>query len=62
MMTKEKYAGKVYLIFCPSCNKKLMSTKNSREPIIEIFNEKSKDTHDDEMRCPRCKSFVGVNK
>lgn len=51
-----------YSIFCPCCNKKLMNSKNIRKPKVEVFDEKHKDTHDDEMRCPRCKSFVGVNK
>lgn len=51
-----------YSIFCPSCRKKLMNTKNQREPSVEIYNEHEKDKYDEDLRCARCKSFVGIIK
>lgn len=49
-------------IFCPSCRKKLMNMKNQREPSVEIYNESEKDKYDEDLRCSRCKSFVGIIK
>lgn len=51
-----------YSIFCPSCRKKLMNMKNLREPMVEIYNDCYKDKYDEDLRCSRCKSFVGITK
>ena len=39
-----------------------MNMKNQKEPTVEIYNENEKDKYDEDLRCARCKSFVGIIK
>lgn len=51
-----------YAMSCPVWNKKLITINSFREPITVILNENNKGKIDSEIRCPRCKTFVGINK
>lgn len=51
-----------YAVFCPVCKRKLMTINSYREPITAVLTEKNNDKYNGEIRCPRCKAFVGIIK